>query len=246
MEASVTSSKVDQNKLLFLHTADHVEDEAQILIMLTAAGYEVICMNVAKLTAESQLDADELVAVLACDEISLNQLLACVSVIKRTANTLPVLLLCEPGRLASEELNELLEAGISDYVIKPIRVEELILRIEHRKAQLRLKEAEHPTIHVVDLEVITSRREVYRAGELLQLTVKEYDLLLFLMEHINEVCSRDDILRKVWHVDFRLGTNVVDVYIKHLREKIDKGRRTKLIQTVRGIGYMLKTGESSE
>lgn len=82
-------------------------------------------------------------------------------------------------------------------------------------------------------------RRVNRAGEYLTLTPKEYELLEYLALHVNEACTRSDILREVWGYEYAMDTNVVDVYIKHLRVKVDKGRSVKLIHTVRGIGYML-------
>nr|WP_244660899.1 response regulator transcription factor [Paenibacillus sp. CFBP 13594] len=94
-------------------------------------------------------------------------------------------------------------------------------------------------IVVHDLKVNLRSRRVNRAGEYLTLTPKEYELLEYLALHVNEACTRSDILREVWGYEYAMDTNVVDVYIKHLRVKVDKGRSVKLIHTVRGIGYML-------
>jgi DNA-binding response OmpR family regulator len=92
---------------------------------------------------------------------------------------------------------------------------------------------------VQDLKINLRSRRVSRAGQYLNLTPKEYELLEYLATHLNEACTRSDILREVWGYDFAMDTNVVDVYIKHLRGKVDKGKDVKLIQTVRGVGYML-------
>lgn len=83
-------------------------------------------------------------------------------------------------------------------------------------------------------------RRVYRGDEAIKLTPKEFDLLLFLLKRAGKVCGREMILQQVWGYDFAAGTNVVDVYIRHLRKKIDRGQTQKLLHTVRGTGYMLQ------
>lgn len=88
------------------------------------------------------------------------------------------------------------------------------------------------------------RRQVSRDGTELKMTPKEFDLLYYLAENLGEVCPRAEILQQVWGYHFHADTNVVDVYIRHLRLKVDKGRRNKLIHTVRGTGYVLRTPES--
>ncbi|MNI78180.1 Transcriptional activator protein CzcR [compost metagenome] len=80
---------------------------------------------------------------------------------------------------------------------------------------------------------------MFRSEQLIKLTPKEFDLLRYLMKRAGEVCERDEILQEVWGYDFSTGTNVVDVYIRHLRSKVDKGQVNKLIHTVRGKGYMV-------
>lgn len=88
------------------------------------------------------------------------------------------------------------------------------------------------------------RRQVSRDGAEVRMTPKEFDLLHYLVVNQGEVCPRDEILRQVWGYHFHPDTNVVDVYIRHIRSKVDKGRRTKLIHTVRGAGYVLRVPES--
>lgn len=98
-------------------------------------------------------------------------------------------------------------------------------------------------IVVQDLKINLRSRRVSRAGQYLNLTPKEYELLEYLATHLNEACTRSDILREVWGYDFAMDTNVVDVYIKHLRGKVDKGKDVKLIQTVRGLDICYTVNE---
>ena len=98
-------------------------------------------------------------------------------------------------------------------------------------------------IRIGDLVIDPLSRNVSRAEEAIELTHREYDLLLFLARRQGQVCTREDILKQVWDYDFHTGTNVVDVYILHLREKIDRGRKQKLLRTIRGTGYKLLSEE---
>ncbi|MCM3133045.1 response regulator transcription factor [Paenibacillus polysaccharolyticus] len=133
-----------------------------------------------------------------------------------------------------------LDFGANDVMEEPIHWKVMLARI---RSLLRLfasvsHEGEEIII-VQDLRLNLRSRRVSRGGQYLNLTPKEYELLEFLALHLNEACTRGDILREVWGYEFAMDTNVVDVYIKHLRVKVDRGREMKLIQTVRGIGYML-------
>ncbi|MCP1133451.1 response regulator transcription factor [Paenibacillus polysaccharolyticus] len=133
-----------------------------------------------------------------------------------------------------------LDFGANDVMEEPLHWKVMLARI---RSLLRLfASASHEgeeMIIVQDLRINLRSRRVSRGGQYLNLTPKEYELLEFLALHLNEACTRGDILRDVWGYEFAMDTNVVDVYIKHLRVKVDKGREVKLIQTVRGIGYML-------
>lgn len=133
-----------------------------------------------------------------------------------------------------------LDFGANDVMEEPVHWKVMLARI---RSLLRLfASASHEgedMIMVQDLKLNLRSRRVSRGGQYLNLTPKEYELLEFLALHLNEACTRADILREVWGYEFAMDTNVVDVYIKHLRVKVDKGREVKLIQTVRGIGYML-------
>lgn len=135
---------------------------------------------------------------------------------------------------------EWLDYGANDVMEEPIHMTVMLARIRNLLRVFANATPEGEEVIVVhDLKVNLRSRRVSRAGEYLTLTPKEYELLEFLALHVNEACTRSDILREVWGYEYAMDTNVVDVYIKHLRVKVDKGRSVKLIHTVRGIGYML-------
>lgn len=135
---------------------------------------------------------------------------------------------------------EWLDFGANDVMEEPVHLNVMLARIRNLlRVFANVKQEGEEVIIIHDLKVNLRSRRVNRAGEYLTLTPKEYELLEFLALHVNEACTRSDILREVWGYEYAMDTNVVDVYIKHLRVKVDKGRSVKLIHTVRGIGYML-------
>ena len=133
---------------------------------------------------------------------------------------------------------QVLRAGADDYVTKPFAFEELLARVE--AIGRRPKQVAPPAMVVGDLSLDTGTREVRRAGELLDLTPKEYAVLEYLLRHAGRVMSRTLITEYAWDYHFDPGTNIVDVVINRLRKKVDSGHRTKLIHTVRGVGYVVK------
>jgi two-component system, OmpR family, response regulator len=137
-----------------------------------------------------------------------------------------------------------LDLGANDYVTKPFQIEELLARI---RASLRLTRQKQDTpertqdwLTVGDLKLSESTHEVIRGEDIIELTPREFELLAYLMKHHRQVLNREQLLNGVWGYDYFGDTNVVDVYIRYLRNKIDKPYKSALIQTIRGVGYVLK------
>lgn len=154
----------------------------------------------------------------------------------RTAGTrTPVVLMM--ARDAVDDRVACLEAGADDYFLKPYRSEEFL-----KLVRLYLKPdtpiAEH--LRFGDLTLDLSTRQALRGGRTIDLTMKEFDLLKYLMEHPREVLTREQILENVWGYDFVGESNVIEVYIRYLRLKIEDEGEKRLIQTVRGVGYVLR------
>lgn len=133
---------------------------------------------------------------------------------------------------------ETLRAGADDYVTKPFAFEELLARVE--VLSRRPRDLTAPVLRVADLELDQNTHEVRRAGETVDLTPKEYAVLEYLMRHAGRVMSRTLITEYVWGYHFDTGTNILDVVINHIRKKLDAPFEKKLIQTVRGVGYVVK------
>jgi len=131
-----------------------------------------------------------------------------------------------------------LRMGADDYVTKPFAMAELLARVE--AISRRPKDLARPVLQISDVRVDTGSREVTRAGQSIELTPKEYEVLVYLARNAGRVLSRTLITEYVWDYHFDPGTNIVDVVINRLRKKMDAGHRAKLIHTVRGVGYMMK------
>lgn len=148
----------------------------------------------------------------------------------------------------TESIVQSFEIGANDYIVKPFNEDELLVRIRNLLNIFRHIHEHDPTLYPIivgDLQIDLESRQVIREEEQIELTPKEFELLVYLAKQTNRVCSRESILNEVWGYDFMADTNVIDVFIRYLRKKIDKGRRFKMIQTVRGVGYMLRD-EASE
>jgi DNA-binding response OmpR family regulator len=131
-----------------------------------------------------------------------------------------------------------LNAGADDYLPKPFALAELVARV--RAMGRRAGEARATVLQVADLTLDTVTRVARRGEAQIELTAREYRLLEFLMRSPGRICARMTILEKVWDYDFDPGTNLVDVYVRRLRDKVDTGYQPKLIHTVRGVGYVLR------
>jgi two-component system, OmpR family, response regulator len=157
--------------------------------------------------------------------------------LRQRRDATPILLLSARGQV--DERVEGLNAGADDYLPKPFVLAELIARVRSL-GRRRLNEAKPVVLRVADLTLDTIARQARRGASCFELTTREYRLLEFLMQSAGRICGRMTILEHVWEYHFDPGTNLVDVYIKRLREKIDDGFDTKLLHTVRGTGYLLK------
>ena len=136
------------------------------------------------------------------------------------------------------------DAGADDYIVKPFEFKELLLKIKvFLKRAVNVHSQEPSALRVADLEMDLESKEVKRNGQVINLTAKEFQLLEYLLLNKNKVVSRTDIARNVWEIDFETNTNVIDVYINYLRNKVDKGFEHKLIHTQVGMGYILKDKE---
>jgi DNA-binding response OmpR family regulator len=156
--------------------------------------------------------------------------------LRERKNTTPVLLLSARGEV--NERVDGLNAGADDYLPKPFELAELIARV--RALTRRGAEAKSTLLRLADLTLDTISHRAERGGREIELTIREYRLLEFLLRSAGRLCGRMMILEKVWDYNFDPGTNLVDVYIRRLREKIDAGFELKLLHTVRGGGYVLK------
>ena len=153
----------------------------------------------------------------------------------RAKSRVPVIMLTAKDRVPDRVAG--LDMGADDYIVKPFSTEELLARV---RARLRDKEPVSNVIVYRDLTMDRDRHEVTRGGKPVNLTAKEYALLEYLLLHRNKVHSRDELFNGVWGSDFLGDSNLIDVYIRYLRGKIDDGFDDKLITTVRGVGYTIK------
>ncbi len=197
------------------YAVDLCEDGAKGLDMALATDYDLLVVDV-MLPSMSGLDV--------------------VKNVRHERVQTPVLILSAQSQI--DQRVKGLDAGADDYLTKPFAIDELLARV---RALLRRGATESPGIlQVDDLLLNPATRDVTRGGQRIELTLKEYALLEYLMRHAGRVLTRPMISEHVWNQDFDTFTNVIDVYVNYLRNKIDRGRTKKLIHTIRGSGYMLK------
>lgn len=153
----------------------------------------------------------------------------------RAKSRVPIIMLTAKDRVVDRVGG--LDAGADDYLTKPFAIEELLARV---RARLRERHPQPNTLGAKDLVMDRDRHEVRRADKAISLTAKEYALLEYLLLHRNKVHTRDELFNGVWGSDFLGDSNLIDVYIRYLRGKVDDGFEDKLIHTVRGVGYTLK------
>lgn len=156
--------------------------------------------------------------------------------LRQTGEKMPVILLTAKDDVSDRVAG--LDAGADDYLVKPFSIEELLARI---RAHLRRnQDTEEEVLRFEDLMLNRQTREVTRGDRSIELTAKEFDLLEYLLSYPRQVITRDRILEEVWGYDFMGDSNIIEVYIRYLRLKLEAENEKRLIQTVRGVGYVLR------
>ncbi|GGA09730.1 response regulator transcription factor [Okeania sp. KiyG1] len=216
-----------------------VEDEAKLAqfieLELKYEGYQVTVANdgFAGITMAREIKPD--LIILDWMLPGLSGLELCRR-LRTTGDKVPIILLTAKDDVSDRVAG--LDAGADDYVLKPFSVEELLARV---RAHLRRTQEPNPDLLMFeDLSLNRSTREVYRDNRAIELTAKEFDLLEYLMAHPRQVLTRDRILETVWGYDFMGDSNIIEVYIRYLRLKLESNDEKRLIQTVRGVGYVLR------
>jgi two-component system, OmpR family, response regulator ArlR len=213
-----------------------VEDDAQISrvirLELEHEGYEVETASDGLSGLEKALKEPDLV-ILDLMLPKMDGMEVCSRV--RAKSRVPIIMLTAKDRIPDRVSG--LDHGADDYLTKPFAIDELLARV---RARLRERHPQPNVLSGKDLVMDRERHEVTRDGKAIVLTAKEYALLEYLLLHKNKVHTRDELFNGVWGSDFLGDSNLIDVYIRYLRGKIDDGFEDKLIQTVRGVGYTLK------
>ncbi|MDR1531008.1 MAG: response regulator transcription factor [Clostridiales bacterium] len=151
----------------------------------------------------------------------------------------PIIMLTAKGEITDKVTG--LDSGADDYITKPFVIEELLARMRAALKKKHINDTEENGILTLNnLKIDTLRRYVEVSGETVELTKTEYELLVYLVQNKNNVITRDQILNEVWGYNYLGETNVVDVYIRYLRQKLDDRFNTKFIHTLRGVGYIAK------
>jgi two-component system response regulator ArlR len=213
-----------------------VEDDAQIVrvlrLELEHEGYVVDTASDGLAGLEKALKEPDLV-ILDVMLPKMDGLEVCTRV--RAKSNVPIIMLTAKDRIPDRVSG--LDLGADDYLTKPFSIEELLARV---RARLRERNPKSNVLTVRDLTMDRDRHEVHRGDRAIALTAKEYALLEYLLLHRNKVHTRDELFNGVWGSDFLGDSNLIDVYIRYLRGKIDDGFEEKLISTVSGVGYTLR------
>lgn len=217
-----------------------VEDEVKLArfieLELSYEGYQVSVAydGLTALTAARELNLD--LIVLDWMLPGMSGLEICRR-LRSTGDQVPVILLTAKDEVSDRVAG--LDAGADDYVVKPFNIEELLARV---RANLRRNNDTNQAdiLTFADLSLNRRTREVFRGQRLIELTAKEFDLLDYLLSYPRQVITRDRILEKVWGYDFMGDSNIIEVYIRYLRLKLEANNEKRLLQTVRGVGYVLR------
>jgi len=216
-----------------------VEDDRRIRDLLRRGlifeGYEVV-------TAEDGESALRIAREKLPDAVLLDLMLPGIDGLEvcqrlRQVSNLPILMLTARDAVADRVTG--LDAGADDYLVKPFAFDELLARLRALFRRHKL-EAESDTHEFGDLTLNPLTRQVFRGEDEIQLTAKEFDLLELFMRHPNQVLTREMIYEHIWEYDFGGESNIIEVYVRYLRTKLESGGKSRLIQTVRGVGYTLR------
>lgn len=200
------------------HVVDHVPDGAEGLMQASTEDYDVLVLDVML----PSLDGFGIVRRLRSD-----------------GDGVPILMLTARDAVADRVTG--LDSGADDYLVKPFAPVELLARVRALGRRTPGRGSDDDILRVGDLELDLRTHAASRGGLRIELTAKEFTLLEALMRHPGQVMTRSQLLDRVWNYDVLTDSNVVDIYIHYIRNKIDKGFDEKLIRTVRGVGYSLRT-----
>ena len=216
-----------------------VEDELKLArfieLELSAEGYAIM-------VAHDGLNALTMIRESNPDMILLDWMLPGMSGVeicrrlRSTGNKTPIIFLTARDEISDRVAG--LDAGANDYMVKPFSIEELLARI---RAHLRQTHSENSNLlEFHDLKLNRLTRQVFRGMRSIDLTVKEFDLLEYLLSHPGQVFTRDQILEQVWGYDFMGDSNIIEVYVRYLRLKLEEQKEQRLVHTIRGVGYVVR------
>ena len=221
MRVLIAEDEMDLNTILNMkltdagYSVDSCYDGKEAILYLESAEYDLVILDINMPGADGFAVLDSL---------------------RKSGKKTPVLFLTARDSISDRVRG--LDAGANDYLVKPFSLEELMARI--RVLTRTAHGSSENVLKAADLTLNIASREVRRAGVLIELSAKEYQLLQYLLYNKGIVLSREKIENHIWNFDYEGGTNVVDVYISYLRKKIDGQHAQKLIKTVRGVGYVLR------
>jgi len=161
--------------------------------------------------------------------------------LRSDGNQTPVIMITALGLTANKVSG--FNAGADDYIVKPFDFEELLARVKAMLNRVRKKSTTSNIIKSGDLKLNLDTKEVHREDKMISLTAKEFALLEYFLKNRNRVISKEEIAQNVWDIHFDTGTNIVEVYVSYLRNKIDKDFGDKYLQTRKGLGYIFREGK---
>lgn len=216
-----------------------VEDEVKLArfieLELQSEGYEITVANDGMTGLAIARESPPDLAILDWMLPELSGLEICRR-LRATGNLIPVIFITAKDEISDRVMG--LDAGADDYLVKPFSIEELLARI--RAHLRRTQTSEQDLLQFADVTLNRLTHEVYRNQQLIELTAKEFELLEYFLRHPRQVLTKIQILDKVWGYDFMGDSNIIEVYIRYLRLKLEQNKQKRLIHTIRGVGYVLR------